>query len=99
MKMLSKQRPRPSMLTAIPRVSNSPVNFGLVNCEPWSVLKISGRPRRSACFNASRQKSISIVTDSAQLNTNRLYQSITATRYTSDAADEEDSVDIGGRRI
>src|SRR4051812_42227356 len=44
MKMLSKQRPRPSMLMAIPRTSSSSVNFGLVNCEPWSVLKIFGRP-------------------------------------------------------
>jgi hypothetical protein len=34
MKMLSKQRPRPSMLIEIPRLSNSPVKRSLVNCEP-----------------------------------------------------------------
>ena len=48
MKMLSRQRPRPSMLTAIPRASKTPVNFSDVNCEPWSLLKTSGRPRRNA---------------------------------------------------
>jgi len=34
--------PRPSMLTAMCRTSNSPVNWSLVNCDPWSLLKISG---------------------------------------------------------
>jgi hypothetical protein len=45
----------------IPRVFNSPVNFSLVNCDPLSLLKISGRPRRNARFNVSTQKSNSIV--------------------------------------
>src|ERR1039458_4982512 len=45
-------------------------------------MKISGRPQRNAFSNASTQKGTSIVTDNAQLSTNRLYQSITATRYT-----------------
>src|SRR5579871_6171299 len=42
MKMLSIQRPRPSMLMAISLAANSAVNFSLVNCDPWSLLKISG---------------------------------------------------------
>src|SRR5665811_1436238 len=69
--MLSMQRPRPSMLMAIWRSANSPVNFSLVNCDPWSLLKMSGRPRRSARFSASTQNSTSIVSDSDQLSTNR----------------------------
>jgi transposase InsO family protein len=81
-KMLSKQRPRPSMLTAIFLASSWPVNFSLVNCDPWSLLKISGRPRPSARSSASKQNSIPIVSDSDQLNTNRLNQSRIATRYT-----------------
>src|ERR1019366_2884437 len=85
-KILSMHRPRPSMLTAMPRPSNSPVNFSLVNCDPSSLLKISGRPQRNAFSNASTQKGTSIVTDNAQLSTNRLYQSITATRYTNPCA-------------
>jgi hypothetical protein len=54
------------------------VNFSLVNCDPWSLLKMSGRPRRSARFSASTQNSTSMVSDSDQLSTNRLNQSITA---------------------
>ena len=34
------------MLMAICVPASSPVNFSLVNCDPWSLLKISGRPRR-----------------------------------------------------
>ena len=45
-----------------------------------------GLTRPSALFNASTQKSRSIVTDSAQLSTNRLNQSMTATRYTNPSA-------------
>jgi len=36
---------------------------------------------RKACCSASTQNSTSIVTDSDQLRTNRLNQSITATKY------------------
>ena len=79
--MLSKQRPRLSMLMAMSRVFHTSVNFSLANCEPWSLLKISGLPRCNARRNASTQKSTSIVTDSDQLGTYRLYQSITATKY------------------
>ena len=81
MKMLSRNRPRPSMLTRTPRVSNSSRNAALVNCTPWSVLKISGWPCRSiASRSAAMQKSVSIVIDSRQARTRRLNQSITATR-------------------
>src|ERR1039457_6802671 len=74
--MLSMHLPRPSMLMAIWRSANSAVNFSLVNCDPWSLLKMSGRPRRNARFSASTQNSTSIVSDSDQLSTNRLNQSI-----------------------
>ena len=80
-KMLSMQRPRPSILIAIWRPANSPVNCSEVNCEPWSLLKMSGRPRRKARFSASTQNFTYIVNDSDQLSTNRLNQSMTATRY------------------
>jgi hypothetical protein len=53
-KTLSSQRPRPSMLIRTPAVSRRSVKALLVNCAPWSVLKISGRPRRSASSSASR---------------------------------------------
>ena len=52
------------MPIAIRRPANSPVNFSLVNCDPWSLLKMSGRPRRNARLSASMQKSTSIVNDS-----------------------------------
>ena len=48
----SHEAPRPSMLMAIWRSANSPVNFSEVNCDPWSLLKISGRPRCNARFRA-----------------------------------------------
>jgi hypothetical protein len=37
------------------------VNFSLVNCDPWSLLKISGWPRRSTRFSASAQNATSIL--------------------------------------
>ena len=53
----------------------------LVNCEPWSVLKISGWPKRaSASSRASTQNATSIVFDSRQASTARLAQSMIATR-------------------
>ncbi len=44
MKMLSMQRPRPSLEIATPASLSAPVNSKLVNWLPWSVLKISGLP-------------------------------------------------------
>src|SRR5947199_198482 len=63
-KTLSRQRPRPSMLTATPADSSRPVHACAVNCTPWSVLNTSGCPRRNASSNISRQKEPSSVFDS-----------------------------------
>lgn len=67
------------MLTAIPRSSSRHVNATLVNCETWSLLKISGCPPCSAHSSASRQNVAFRLLDNSQLNTQRLGQSITAT--------------------
>lgn len=49
-----------------------------VNCAPWSVLKICGRPKRAgASWSASTQKSVVIVLFSSTL---REYRSGIATR-------------------
>jgi hypothetical protein len=78
---LSKARPRPSRLTAIPASSKRSVYSCAVNWDPWSVLKISGRPTSSASSNASRQNRPSSVFDTRHDRTYRLNQSITAVRY------------------
>jgi hypothetical protein len=44
MKTLSIQRPRPSIEMRMPSSFSVVVKAKLVNCEPWSVLKISGLP-------------------------------------------------------
>jgi len=80
MKTLSDQRPRPSMLIRTPAVSSVSINAALVNCAPWSVLKISGRPFLRASSSAPRQNELSIVFDRRQARTYRLYQSITTTK-------------------
>jgi hypothetical protein len=81
MKTLSSQRPRPSIEIRMPALARRPVKAALVNCAPWSVLKISGRPKRaSAASSASTQKAISMVFDSRQASTARLAQSMIATR-------------------
>jgi hypothetical protein len=74
------------MLMSTPRFSSTSVNFSLVNCDPWSLLKMAGSPQRNAPSSASMQKGSSNVNDNFQLSTNRLYQSITATRYTNPCA-------------
>ena len=54
----------------------------MVNCAPWSVLKIPGHPNfTSASSSASMQKRVSSEFDSRQERTFRLHQSSTATRY------------------
>ncbi len=80
---LSIHRPRPSMLTSTPADSTASIYSGEVNCDPWSVLAISGafRPLYSAASQASTQKALSNVLLKRHASTYRLHQSITATRY------------------
>lgn len=63
----------------IPARSRRLVYAWLVNCVPWSVLKISRRRWISAVSNAASQKVVSSVLDSSQASTKRLYQSRIAT--------------------
>src|SRR5205823_2372116 len=52
-----------------------------VNCEPWSVLNISGLPwRAKASSRVSTQKAASIVIDNRQDRTRRVAQSSTTAR-------------------
>src|SRR5208282_4713424 len=70
-------------LMRTPLAASTPVNAALVNCTPWSVLKISGEPyRSSASCKASTQNPVSMPVDKRQARTRRLNQSITATKYT-----------------
>ena len=81
MKMLSVARPLPSMLMVTPSRLSTPVKSGLVNCAPWSVLKISGGPWwRSASSSASVQNSTIIVFDNRHDKMARECQSMMATR-------------------
>jgi hypothetical protein len=81
MNTLSIQRPRPSMEIAMPASASAPVKAAEVNCEPWSVLKISGLPNfASASSSATRQNETSIVFDSRHASTARDAQSMIATR-------------------
>src|SRR6516164_11254240 len=59
---LSRQAPLPSMLIAMPWSTSTPVKAAPMNCEPWSVLKISGLPDQGVlqrldaecCFHRDR---------------------------------------------
>src|SRR6266404_5849714 len=65
MNTLSIQRPRPSMEILIPAAISVPVKAALVNGLPWSVLKISGLPKRAnASSSADTQNDTSMVLDS-----------------------------------
>jgi hypothetical protein len=58
---LSIQRPRPSIEMRTPAARSTPVKAALVNGLPWSVLKISGRPKRaSASCSAETQNEVSL---------------------------------------
>src|SRR6266511_1372982 len=48
MNTLSIQRPRPSIEMRTPAALSTPVKAALVNWRPWSVLKISGVPKRAS---------------------------------------------------
>ncbi len=56
MNTLSSHWLRPFMETRMPAAVNTSVNRGLVNWLPWSVLKISGVPKRAiASYSASME--------------------------------------------
>ena len=75
------QQPLPSMLISIVWAFRTPVKASDVNCDPWSVLKICGAPKRSrASSRASTQESASRVVASRQERTARVAQSMMATR-------------------
>ena len=76
-KTLSNQRLRRSMLICAPAASNRSAKAALVNRAAWSVLKIFGRPMRTASSSASKQNEVSMVFDRRQA---RLYQSVATTR-------------------
>ncbi len=72
---------------AMPSRLSTSVKLSLVNCEPLSELNISGLPKlRRASSRQSTQKLTSMLLLMRQLSTLRLYQSITATRYTKPCA-------------
>ncbi len=78
---LSRQAPLPSMLMAMPLAVSTPMKAWPVNCEPWSVLKISGLPwhARASC-SVSMQNAASMVMDNRHDNTRRVAQSSAAAR-------------------
>ena len=53
MKTLSIQRPRPSIEILMPAPASMPVKAALVNWLPWSVLKISGLPKRASASSSA----------------------------------------------
>src|SRR5271170_725013 len=80
---LSRQAPRPSMLIWIRFFCRAWMKLEAVNCDPWSVLKPSGGPYFViASSSPSTQKSAVMLSETRQLRTLRLYQPMTATRYT-----------------
>ena len=65
----------------MPAAASVPVKAWLVNWLPWSVLKISGLPKRaSASSRAATQNDTSIVLDSLNASTALDAQSMIATR-------------------
>jgi hypothetical protein len=68
------------MLIATARLNKRLVNASLVNCTPWSLLKIYGCDCANASSRASKQKALSSRFDSLQESTYRLYQSKIAAR-------------------
>jgi hypothetical protein len=66
------------MLIAMPSLISTLVNAAPVNCEPWSVLKISGLPCvASGSSNVSTQNAAFIVIETRHDRTRRLNQSST----------------------
>ncbi len=70
MKTLSTHRPRPSIEMRTPAAVSVPVKAALVNWLPWSVLKMSGVPKRaSASSSALTQNDTSIVLERRHVST------------------------------
>src|SRR5215831_1621052 len=70
-------RPRPSVEMRTPAADSRPVKAAFVNRLPWSVLKISGRPKReSASSSAATANVLSMVLDSRHASSVRLNQSM-----------------------
>ena len=68
------------MLIVMSCSSSRFVKTSLVNCAPWSVLKISGRVVVNAQSSAATQKALSNEIDTSHASTYRLNQSMIATR-------------------
>ena len=77
---MSWARSRPSMLIRMPACARRLVNTVLVNCAPWSELRINGRPHCNASSRQSRQNRVSKVLESRHASTLRLCQSRIAAR-------------------
>src|SRR5215831_15255751 len=56
MNTLSIHRPRPSIEMRTPTAASVPVKAALVNWLPWSVLKISGLPKRANASSMARHR-------------------------------------------
>ena len=84
------------MLILIPRSRRTRVKSPAVNCEPWSVLKMVGRPKCArASLNASMQKPVSSVLDSRHARTRREYH-VDDRHQVGEAARHRDVGDIRG---
>eukprot|EP00656_Telonema_subtile_P005699 TRINITY_DN12600_c0_g1_i1.p1 TRINITY_DN12600_c0_g1~~TRINITY_DN12600_c0_g1_i1.p1 ORF type:complete len:117 (+),score=2.92 TRINITY_DN12600_c0_g1_i1:263-613(+) len=84
-KLLGIVRVRPDLFAVqITSPQMSPWLFRLTRCVPGTVNRMASAPDSTLC--ATRAETLEWVRSACLL-------------YTSDAADEEDSVDIGGRRI
>src|SRR5690606_7699005 len=82
MKMLSSARPLPSMDIWTSFALSAPTNTQDVNCDPWSVLNISGLPCLLMVSRmTSRHHSELIVLETSQPMILRLYTSIMANMY------------------
>src|SRR6266487_5753858 len=65
-KMLSNALPLSYQLMRTSAALSRFVNSVLVNCDPWSLLKISGRTPSNASSSASRQNAVSNVIEVRQ---------------------------------
>ena len=95
-------RPAPAAVHADPHAGSSKLvgEGGAGELHSLAVLKISGRPLRSASSTVPRQNEVSMVSDKCHARTQRLYQSVTTTRSDSPGhRDVGDSPHLVGRWI